>query len=284
MRVQIPNFATKRETFEYLKAKKGELIAKKKSMPIHADPFSFGTSFLEGNSGLYEPVEKSIITKDNSPVMEDVNRLKVRVVANTANWIDSHMDMLLADAPLKSIKERKGLIPHLHDHEHTLDSELGDVLDIYLSNMSLRELGVNMNGNTQALVFLTDLIEEYNPKVFKKYKQGRIKQHSIGLQYVQLDLAINDPDSIKEYEFWTKYYDICINKEVADARGFFWVVTEYKLIENSAVLFGSNILTPTLDNNVKTFEPGNHSNIKGEPSKDTRVLSELEKLLSKIKN
>lgn len=285
MRVKIQPLATKKETFRYLIANKERLIAQKKSLPITSDPFLFDSGFVKRDSGIYTHAEKGIFTKANEPIEEDLNRLTVRVVANTANFIDSHLDMILRDAPLKSINDRKGIIPHLHDHNHTLDAELGEVLDIYLTDLSLKELGLNVEGKTQALVFLTELIRDWNPKVFDKYKAGRIKQHSIGLQYVKLDIAINDPEWPKEYEFWQKYYDVVINKDVADQYGFFWVVFEYKLIENSAVLFGSNPLTPTLDNNVKIFEPAPGHSKADEPSeKDTRLMDKLTELANKLKN
>jgi hypothetical protein len=43
------------------------------------------------------------------------------------------------------------------------------------------------------------------------------------------------------------------NGEVADKKGFFWAVKEAKLIEISAVISGSNELTPTLQP-VKSIE------------------------------
>jgi hypothetical protein len=88
---------------------------------------------------------------------------------------------------------------------------------------------------------------------------GKVNQHSIGLQYVKLSLAINDEDYKEEFEVWNKYNEQIINKDKAEANGFFWAVQEIKLIENSAVLFGSNEITPTLDNNLKN-----------EPSVDTQ--------------
>ncbi len=104
-----------------------------------------------------------------------------------------------------------------------------------------------------------------------QYKEGRINQHSIGLQYLDLELAINDEESEKEFDFWNKYFDQIINKEKAEELGFFWVVKEIRLLENSAVLFGSNEITPTLDNNVeKTIEPSEDTQAK-EPEQSTSI-------------
>lgn len=247
MRVSIPDFAEKSQLYAYLKANKEKLISQKKSMPIHSEAAIFAPSRLKTDS---------VETKFNNPVSEETDVLRVKVVANTANWVDSHMDLMLPDSYKKSVTERKYSIPHLHDHIHQIDAKIGEVVDVYVAKMSFSELGIPGVGTTEALIFITDVMKSYNEKVFNQYKAGRINQHSIGLQYVKIELAINDPDSEKEFDFWSKYYDQIINKEAVDTKGYFWVVSEAKIYENSAVLFGSNEVTPTLDNNVKT-EPGN---------------------------
>lgn len=272
MRIKLPEFQTKSDLHAYLKANKSKLIEQKKSMPIFSDAVSFGAM----------PVKAEYGFKANTAVNEDVDILRVKVVANTANWIDSHFDMLLPDCWSKSIQERKGIIPHLHDHIHRIEAKIGEVVDIYSSTLSLTELGLSIQGSTQSLIFVTDIMKSYNEKVFNQYKLGKVKQHSIGLQYMKLELAINDESSEKEYDFWNKYYPQLINKEVADEYGFFWVVPEIRLIENSAVLFGSNELTPTLDNNMKN-EPLISTHQKNEPSTDTRLIEALKELKTKIK-
>ncbi|WP_424493897.1 hypothetical protein [Salinimicrobium sp. GXAS 041] len=256
MRIGIPEFHEKKDLFNYLKSHKKELIAKKRSMPITADAVSFGFSRVKTTD---------TANKSNEAVTEDVDVLRVKVVANTANYLDSHMDVLIPGCWSKTIQERKHLIPHLHDHVHRLDAKIGEVVDIYASSLSYSELGIDGSGTTESLIFVTDVMKEYNPKVFNQYKAGKVKQHSIGLQYMKIDLAINDEDNEKEMEFWNKYYPQIINKEMADERGFFWVIQEIKLLENSAVLFGSNEATPTLENNVK-----NLSNTDNEPLNSTQ--------------
>ena len=46
-------------------------------------------------------------------------------------------------------------------------------------------------------------------------------------------------------------YNILFLKETAIEKGYFWAVLEAKLIEGSAVVIGSNPVTPTLENNMK---------------------------------
>lgn len=199
MRIQIPKFQEKKDLFQYLKENKSELIKTKKSMPIYSDVADFGVSKVKR---VQQVDLKNEVKAEGKQSNDDV--LRVKVVANTANFIDSHMDMLLADCWSKSISERKSFIPHLHDHKHEIGAKVGEVVDIFSSNLSYSELGVNGVGSTQSLIFLTDIMKEYNESVFNQYKKGKINQHSIGLQYVKLDLAINDPESEKEFEFWNK--------------------------------------------------------------------------------
>ena len=80
MRIEIPKFETKSELYGWLKTNKANLIAEKKSMPITAEAVSFGVSKVHS---------KTFATKANAPVHEDIETLRVKVVANTANWIDS---------------------------------------------------------------------------------------------------------------------------------------------------------------------------------------------------
>ena len=66
---------------------------------------------------------------------------------------------------------------------------------------------------------------------------------------------MNDPDQKTEYAQWTKNIDRIANKDKAVKQGYFWAVSEAKLIEISAVLEGSNELTQTVPNTEKTPDP-----------------------------
>lgn len=263
MRIDIPKFEDNKSLFNYLVENKKDLIAQKKSMPIYSDVIGLKAEKI-GKTGFSE--------KANNPIIEDVDVLRVKVVANTANWMDSHNDVLLSNSWNKSIQERKNFIPHLHDHKHELSAKVGEVVDIFGQDLSFSELGIKGIGMTQALVFITDIMKSYNEKVFNQYKMGKVNQHSIGLQYVKISLAINDEEYKDEFATWEKYSENLINREQAEAKGFFFAVQEIKLIENSAVLFGSNEITPTLDNNVKI-----------EPSADTQEEQSTESVIVETK-
>jgi hypothetical protein len=244
-KIIIAEELTGKELYHFLIEHKAELIAQKKSLIKNTEPMSY-------DPVLFQVKGAEVVKAASSEIAADATSVRVKVVANAAMWCDSAMDVLLPDCWKKTIKERKGMIPHLHDHIHTIEAEVGDVASIYSEDISLRELGLRVDGSTQCLIFETDIKKAYNEKVFNKYAAGKVKQHSIGLQYGKIELAINDKESEKEFDFWNKYIDKVINREFVESRGFFWVVPEIKLLENSAVLFGANQLTPTLDVKVDT--------------------------------
>lgn len=252
----IPEGLKGKELFKFLMANKSTLIAQKKAMPIkYSEPFSSSPS-------LFHVKGDSIVKAALDEVPTDADTFRVKVVANAAYWCDSHYDVTIPDCWKKSIAERKGMLPHLHDHEHKIGAELGDVFAVYSQDIPLSELGINKAGTTQCLIWETDIKKAYNEMAFNKYKSKRIKQHSIALQYVRIGLGINDKEYAAEYDFYNKYIDKIINREYVDELGFFWGLEEIKVFENSAVLFGANELTPTLEIEDK-------SDTGGAPSKDT---------------
>ena len=189
------------------------------------------------------------------------------IVGNTYLWMDSHEDVHAKGLFKKSISERKGNIFHLHDHEFKITSKIGEPSKIYEEKIAWKDLGVNKNGETEALFMDTEIKKEYNLQVFNGYKSNTINQHSVGMQYVKLDLAVNNEQYEDEFKVWNENIDKLGNIEQAEEKGYFWFVREAKLIEISAVLMGSNELTPTIQEDKST-----------EPLKDTQK-DEAEKSL-----
>jgi hypothetical protein len=117
--------------------------------------------------------------------------------------------------------------------------------------------------------------------MFEQYAKGYVKEHSVGMRYVKLELAINSDNKwdVEEKEVWDKYYPEIANKEVADERGYFWAVTEAKIVEGSAVVKGSNYATPTI-----SIEAVKDTPIITEPLKDTqKEEQQIKELLNKFK-
>lgn len=231
MRVNTKNLSIK----EIYDSKK-ELIATKKQTPIFSDAISYNTI-----KGLKPTIETKAEADSSNP-----NTLKVSLIGNTAMFCDSHMDVLGIGCFDKTVQERGNLVPHLVDHKHSLEAKLGKTLNVYTELINVKDFGIESDVlQTQVLKMDSELVRSWNQKVFQLYKDEAVDQHSIGMQYVKLELALNDAEYKEEFELWNKVFPQIINKEFVENRGYFWYVTEIKLFEISAVLFGSNELTPT---------------------------------------
>lgn len=240
----------KEELASYLKGNKASLIAEKKA------DIKFTSSLVHKPKVIAkrEVKAKTEETKDSSsstdPTPAALTTLDVKVVCNAAWFCDSHMDVITANA-YKSSVEANAIsltIPHIADHKQTSTSHVGDVTAFYTEVMPLKELGLDQAGETTALIMETTIRQDYNPDVFKFYQNGKIDQHSIGLRYNSLDIAINNAteDYTEEKALWDEYYPQVINKELVDLKGYFFVINDMTVVENSCVLFGANSLTPTL--------------------------------------
>lgn len=242
MKTLIPEGLKGKQLFDFLVKNKSQLIATKKASIKYSDSIVYQPSILVR--------AKKHTTKAGAADPDDIEEtgiVKVKVVCNTAWWCDSQYDVLTDTCYDKSIADKGILIPHIADHIHTSTSHVGDVKAVYTQKVSLKDLGLTMDGNTTCAIMETNVREDYNDLTYKFYKNGKINQHSIGLIYVSIGMCINDKDYLPEFEMWNKYYDKVINKDLIDEEGFFWVVPEIKWVENSCVLLGCNELTPTLE-------------------------------------
>jgi len=250
-KVVLPQFENKAELFAYLVANKDSLMSQKKAITKFTDAVSYYPTAATEQS-------KESTIKENNPIqgLDSMSEISVKVVINTTNIMDSHSDVHLPGLWDKSLNENKSIM-HLQEHKMAFDkiiSEGGD-LKAYVQNLSWGDLGQKMAGVTQALIFESKVRKDRNEFMFNQYGKGFVKQHSVGMRYVKLALAINDEDFGSEKEVWDKYIEDVANKEAAEENGFFWLVKEAKVIEGSAVPIGSNQITPTIENNKNTFEP-----------------------------
>jgi len=228
--------------FDHLCKYKYEIIATKKLEMIKSAPLIVDSSldFFKKETSYVKT--KSQKGEENT----DPNGLNVRVVANTTNWADSYIDVLTNGAYDETVKNDKNRMVQIHDHIHRISAKIANVKDVKVENISLKDLGLNMFGEVESLVFYNELRREYNEQIFKMYEANGVNQHSIGFRYLELELAIKNPEYKEEFETWEKYYSSIINKSIVDDRGYFWAVPKIKVYENSSVLFGANELTPTL--------------------------------------
>lgn len=238
MRIKLPAYSSQKELFDYLRTHERELVEEKRASYIYGDNTGYGML----------TAEKGIVTKayeGDDELMPD--SIVVDVIANLSCYYDSHGDVMLPDSWKKSISEKGKRIPFLSDHGWSIKNKIAKTLDVYALDVDLKKLGIKSDIKTaQALVFKGEFNPMYDECMYNKYKSGMVDQHSIGLQYVQIELGINDPEDKPHYKVWEKYFPIIINKSDATARGYFWAVKEAKIYENSAVLFGANEITPVL--------------------------------------
>jgi len=253
-RVIYPKFTEKEDLYKWLVANKDSLAAQKKAITKEADAIIFRIVNKDGN-----------VSKENAPFIPNTDEFTVKVVINTTNLMDSHLDVHIPGLWTKSLKENKMLM-HVQEHISKFDHIISDGADLKAMTqiLSWEQLGFsNLEGKTEALVFESLVTKERNEFMFKQYSKGYVKNHSVGMRYVQIIMCINDKAYGAEFEAWEKYFPMVANKETAEDMGFFWAVKEAKVVEGSAVVLGSNFITPTLDNNFKS-----------EPSEDTQKVIE----------
>ena len=266
--ITIPEFADKAKLVDWLISNKQSLIDQKKSAVKFADAISFMPSLISEKSG--EAVKSEAIP-------ETATKIKVRAIINTTKLFDSHGDVHFDQLWNKSLKE--GEKYHAQEHEFNFRGIISDNVKALVKQMSWHELGINYEGNTQALVF-DSIIERkaswpLGTDMFEMYRQGKVKQHSVGMQYVKIDLAVNDERYEKEFGVWEKYFDEIANKDEVLNVGYFWAVTEAKFREGSAVLAGANWATPTQSIQQMKTEPAQTTPEKTEPAKSTLKADEL---------
>jgi len=124
--------------------------------------------------------------------------------------VDLDNDIIVAEAFTKTIKERgpkgKNMIWSLVDHKADMAHTLGKPKELYIEG--------------DMLVAVTDLIEtECGEDAIKLYEAGLINHHSIGFSTLKSD--VNQKTGVR-------------------------TITELKLYEGSAVLWGANPETPML--------------------------------------
>lgn len=259
----FPNktFSSKEELFKELKANKEKLIASKMATIKQCDSISY-------------TLKSDLSTSKESTNQDDINTIRVKAVANSCGWFDSHHDVHLKGCWDKTSREKSSFY-HLKQHQTDIDSILS-----YDAVKGVEQ--INVQGYTvDALIGESVLDKDDNPSMFKKYLKGKIRQHSVGMLYIKgkfyLCIDSNDEEYAEEKANFDKYYPQIINKEAVDELGYFWGVAEAKAIEFSAVGLGSNSQTPTLEVTEIKHEPSNDTQHKHEPTEvtHTELVKEL---------
>lgn len=256
MRVQIPEFKTKSELFAHLRDNADKIIKQKKSLPIKSDIFDWAC--LPVN-------EKQTIKEDGTAL--NPNEIEVNHIANLSGWCDSYMDVMIKDSWKNTITQ-KAIVYHLKNHNYETDNIVGKDPELYTKVFPMSYFGIESDvEKAQALMMRSIVSKEYDEKTYILYRDGQIKQHSIGLRYIQIKLCMNSElEEDKAYkDNWDKYYPDVINKSKVDNYGYFWAVVEAKIYESSCVLFGANENTPVYSTAEKNEVPVVETEPKADP-------------------
>jgi len=152
---------------------------------------------------------------DDSVLDVDDKSRRVKIALNKTGIKDNDRDIIEKNAFDKTIRERgpkgKNLIWHLTDHYTSLKHAVGKFSELLMEG--------------DFLVGITDIPQtSWGNDVLEFYKSGAINQHSIGYATVKREI-VNEDD-------WETRYQI---------------LKEVTLFEGSAVLWGANEFTPTLE-------------------------------------
>lgn len=241
-RVILPDFNTVTEKLVFLRENKNTIFAAKKSITKRADGFGF--------VGLPTKNLNSVAKTINKSAVNGTEDLRVKAVINTTMIMDSHDDVHINGIWNKTVKENK-LMMHVREHQsNKFDFIISDGSDLKASveEYEWKDLGFNFEGKTEALLFDSIVKASRNPYMHEQYNKGYVKNHSVGMRYINIALAIGNKDhaSVEEYELFQKYINNIANKEYVEERQYFFAVFEAKAIEGSAVPLGSNAFTPTV--------------------------------------
>lgn len=260
---QFPNrtFTTKEELFSELKNNKENILQLKKATVKNSD------------SILFNPLAKGQ-TEIKSLKMDDGY---IYAVINTTKFLDSHDDVHIDGIWNKSSGEQQGKVYYIADH----DLSIGKVIaypknvQILLEEIPFTDLGADYTGKTQALVFKVSK-ENIELEQAKSIINQKVDiEHSVRMQYVKIDLAINSDsnDFTEEKAVWDKYIGEIANVDKAIEQGYFFAVTEAKIYkEGSMVLSGSNSVTPLLQKqNIEPSTDTQNDESQGSTQNKTRA-------------
>lgn len=240
----IPTDLTGKALFNFLVKNEGLIFHAKKSAIKEADG-TYSIPLYVNDKGLL--VGKA----EMQETQIDPTKLKVVAVINTTNWLDSHGDVHIPGLWKKSLADnKKAGFYLLKSHQKTFEDVIAEGCQAQTKNMSWNELGVDMVGTSEALIFTGIAEEDRNPYMFEQYQKKRVKKHSVGMRYVKLLTCINDEEYPVQKENWDKYIEMVANRDEAEEEGYFWAILEAQVVEGSAVLFASNNVTPTMEASI----------------------------------
>ena len=135
---------------------------------------------------------------------------------NTTNIMDSHKDVHIPGLWKKHWPRINHCTTCRNTRCHSTKSYRTEV-NPTTKSISWKSLGFNYEGNTQALIFESTIKESRNPFMFDQYRKGYVKNHSVGMQYVKILMAVDSTDKYwaEEKAVWDEYIRQVVNAQAA---------------------------------------------------------------------
>ena len=271
---EIPDkvFSSKEEMFKALSENEALIIDAKKS--------EIYKSIEKGNVSVFnlDSVKKAFETSKSINFDDDY----YYIVVNSANVLDSHLDLHVDGNWNKSVKDQQGKCFFVFDHTLKRSEIIAMKKDIemFTENIPWSFLGKSYDGETYCLIYKFKKSKVLSEEAKNFLDEGHEMEASVRMQYIKIEAAYNsdNPDYSKQKSVFDNYYPLIVNKDDFEEIDYFWVVKEAKnVMESSLVMFGSNPATGLIEN--KEQPVGTQTN---EPSNDTQAIEMLKELLSKI--
>ena len=181
-----------------------------------------------------------IIEKDKA--YATTNKLNQKIYGGVMHWYDQHGDILVQ----RNSKMYEQIL-YLTDHSNSILDEIGDVNYYEEVDISWKDLGVQAEGKTTALVFDVTLEKSINPRLLNKFLENKLVNHSIG--YLSKNPILAFPNDSAEFKLNNELYNYYLpkigNKEmVVDKFEIDW---EYSIFDLSAVQYGSSVLAKNVN-------------------------------------
>jgi hypothetical protein len=280
----VKEFSSQADLFKYLVEEKEAILSQKKSITKRAEGCLSAVFHTEFHKEAFANKAKPLYENN-----KEAGILKRTILANTYWFMDSHADVHLGRSEggdvaifTESIKGRASKVFPIDQHNWSLDGKMGKTLNLYEAPISWRALGIGKTGMTEGLFADAQIERDKNERRYKDYLNDEVDQHSVGMRYQDIQLAVNDEDEYpKEYAVYQKFIQKIGNRQAVDKQGYFFAVAKAHLAEYSAVIAGSNELTPTMGAGQGSEDTGKHGG-----SEDTRkgLLEAINKLSTQLQN
>lgn len=233
----FPKFATKKHFFDHIVKDQDKYIDQKLNLIKGREPAKT----------VIPTIRPKIINQIDSVALLDSSVIDAQLAINTTNLFDAHSDVHIPEIWDDSLKGNQDEVL-LQEHVMRFANLIAEYenVKVFVKMMTWSELGFPYLGNTQVLIYEVKIEKSLNPFMHGKYAMGLVRQHSVGMRYVNLSLCVNDSDYGANYDAWKKYFPMVANASTAELNGYFWAVTKANHIEGSAVVKGSNFATPVI--------------------------------------